>query len=102
VSERLFAAYFSENLDITDETTMKQIWGECGLDEGDFVRIGDEDLLQEVLEEHRSALEHGVAGVPAIMLEGNDIAITGAHPRALYRRWIDRTIVARNGEAADP
>jgi len=40
--------------------------------------------------------------VPAIMLEGNDIAITGAHPRALYRRWIDRTIVARNGEAADP
>ncbi|MBW2294780.1 MAG: DsbA family protein [Deltaproteobacteria bacterium] len=95
VSERLFEAYFAENLDITDLETMKTIWRECGLEPADFEHTGDEDLLQQVLEEHREAMKFGVNGVPAIMLEGNDVAITGAHPRELYRRWIDRTIAAR-------
>ncbi len=95
VSQRLFEGYFAENLDITHTETMKAIWDECGLDPADFVHTGDEDLLQEVLEQHREALKFGVNGVPAIMLEGNDVAITGAHPRPLYRRWIDRTIAAR-------
>jgi len=99
VSERLFEAYFSENLDITNEATMKAIWRECGLDPADYVHTTDEDLLQEVLEEHREAMKFGVGGVPAIMLEGNDVPISGAHPRALYRRWIDRTIAEREGTA---
>lgn len=99
MSERLFEAYFSENLDITSEVTMKAIWRECGLDPADYVHTTDEDLLQEVLEEHREAMKFGVGGVPAIMLEGNDVPITGAHPRALYRRWIDRTIAEREGTA---
>ncbi len=95
LSARLFGAYFSENLDITDDATMRQLWAEAGLNEAAFEHTRDEDLLQEVLEEHRSALEYGVTGVPAIMLEGNDVPITGAHPRTLYRRWIDRTLAER-------
>ena len=39
-----------EQLDITDEATMQQIWADCGLAAGDFVHTADEDLLQEVLE----------------------------------------------------
>ena len=97
VSDRLFEAYFADNLDITDAETMQAIWQECGLDPADYVHTGDDDLLQEVLEEHREAMKFGVNGVPAIMLEGTDTAITGAHPRALYRRWIDRTIADREG-----
>lgn len=99
VSERLFEAYFAENLDITETETMKTIWQECGLDPADYAHTADEDLLQEVLEEHREALKVGVNGVPAIMLVGTDVAITGAHPRTLYRRWIDRTIAEREGRA---
>jgi predicted DsbA family dithiol-disulfide isomerase len=95
VSQRLFEAYFAENLDITDLETMKAIWSECGLAPEDFQHTGDEDLLQQVLEEHREAMKFGVNGVPAIMLEGNDVPITGAHPRELYRRWIDRSIAAQ-------
>ena len=91
----MFEAYFAENLDITDPATMETIWRECGLDPKGLVHTGDEDLLQQVLEEHREALKFGVNGVPASMLDGTDVAITGAHPRALYRRWIDRTIAAR-------
>lgn len=99
VSARLFKAYFEENLDITETETMKAIWQECGLDPADYAHTGDDDLLQEVLEEHREAMKVGVNGVPAIMLVGTDVAITGAHPRALYRRWIDRTIADREGQA---
>jgi predicted DsbA family dithiol-disulfide isomerase len=97
VSERLFEAYFAENLDITTTETMQAIWKECGLDEADYVHTADDYLLQEVLEDHREAMKFGVNGVPAIMLVGTDVAITGAHPRALYRRWIDRTIAEREG-----
>jgi predicted DsbA family dithiol-disulfide isomerase len=92
---RLFEAYFAENLDITDPETMKAIWQECGLEPADIVHTEDEDLLQQVLEEHREALKYGANGVPAIMLEGTDVAVTGAHPRELYRRWIERTIAKR-------
>ena len=82
-------------LDITDLQTMTEIWHECGLAPADFEHTRDDDLLQQVLEDHREAVKYGVTGVPAIMLEGTDVAITGAHPRSLYRRWIDRTIAKR-------
>jgi predicted DsbA family dithiol-disulfide isomerase len=101
LSARLFEAYFSENLDITDDATMRQLWEDAGLDEAAFDHTRDEDLLQEVLEEHRSALEYGVTGVPAVMLEGNDVPITGAHPRTLYRRWIDRTLAQREAAGSE-
>ena len=80
VSQRLFEAYFAENLDITDAATLKTIWRELGLDPADFAHTADEDLLQQILEEHREAVKFGVNGVPAVMLEGMDVAITGAHP----------------------
>jgi predicted DsbA family dithiol-disulfide isomerase len=99
MSARLFAAYFTENLDITADATMKEIWQECGLDLALFEQTGDDALLQEILEEHRDAMKYGVTGVPAIMLVGTDVAVTGAHPRSVYRRWIDRTIAAREAEA---
>jgi predicted DsbA family dithiol-disulfide isomerase len=93
--DRLFDAYFAENLDITDSETMRSLWRECGLPEADYGEVADPALLQEVLDQHKEAMSFGVNGVPAIMLVGNDVPITGAHPRSLYRRWIDRTIEAR-------
>jgi predicted DsbA family dithiol-disulfide isomerase len=95
LSERLFEAYFSENLDITDPETMRAIWLECGLADADFDGVEAPGILREVLDQHNEALSFGVNGVPAIMLVGNDVPITGAHPRSLYRRWIDRTLEAR-------
>lgn len=96
VRDRLFAAYFSENLDITDPGTMRAIWRECDLPDASFGDIEDPALLQEVLDQYKEALSLGANGVPAILLVGTDAVITGAHPRALYRRWIDRTLERRN------
>lgn len=97
VSDRLFKAYFTDNLDITDPATMLEIWRESGLDDTAYEGVEDPVLLQEVLDEHGDAVQRGVTGVPAIMLEGTDAVITGAHPRALYRRWIERTLERRGG-----
>ncbi len=99
--ERLFQAYFGDNLDITDSATMRVLWRESDLADGEFESMDDPALLQQVLDEHNEALALGANGVPAIMLMGTDAVITGAHPRALYRRWIDRTL-ERRGESRPP
>ena len=91
----LFQAYFADNLDITDPETMRALWSAAGLPPDRFDESADPELLQQVLDDHKEAMHFGVNGVPAIMLEGNDTPITGAHPRSLYRRWIDRTLAAR-------
>ncbi len=90
--DRLFAAYFAENRDITDPDTQLLIWCEAGLDPDAFETVHDPKWLKRVREEHRKAVEAGVTGVPAIQLVGNDAIVTGAHPRSLYRRWIERML----------
>jgi predicted DsbA family dithiol-disulfide isomerase len=92
IREALFHAYFTENRDITDAATQLAIWREAGLDADAFESVHDPRWAEQVSDEHREAVESGVTGVPAIRLVGNDAIITGAHPRALYRRWIERTL----------
>ncbi len=51
-----------------------------------------------VTEEHHAAIEAGVTGVPAVQLGGQDVVITGAHPRELYQRWARRALEAAAAE----
>ena len=94
--ERLLRAYFAENRDVSDAGTLRALWGEVGLPEGDFAGVEDPALLRETLGQDREARESGVTGVPAVRLAGNDAVIVGAHPLELYRRWVERT--RRSGE----
>jgi predicted DsbA family dithiol-disulfide isomerase len=52
----------------------------------------ESELLDEVLADHREALDCGATGVPAVRLAGNPAVIVGAHPLDLYRRWVDRSL----------
>jgi predicted DsbA family dithiol-disulfide isomerase len=88
--ERLLRAYFAESRDVTDRDTLRALWEEADLPEGEFARVDDPALLRETLEQHREALETGVTGVPAVRLAGNAAVIVGAHPLSLYRRWVER------------
>ena len=90
--ERLLRAYFAENLDVSDDTTLKGLWQDVGLDEAAFARREDPALLERVLAEHASALEAGVNGVPAVMIEGQDVPLTGALPIEMFERWIERNL----------
>jgi predicted DsbA family dithiol-disulfide isomerase len=92
VHRALLRAYFEENRDISSPATLRALWLEAGLPEGELARAADPDLLKRVGEEHNQAIELGVGGVPAVQMEGGDAAITGAHPAELYRRWIRKRL----------
>jgi len=92
---RLLAAYFTENRDVSDRSTLGAIWSEAGLDGRDFERCDDPALLAAVLRDHEEAADAGVTGVPAARMAGNDAVIVGANPLELYRRWIGRKLDGR-------
>jgi predicted DsbA family dithiol-disulfide isomerase len=95
--ERLFAAYFAENRDITDDATLAALWQEAGLPPAAFETREDPALLRAVLGEHEAAVALGVSGVPTVHVATSDALVMGAHPLAVYRRWFDRLL-----EAAGP
>jgi predicted DsbA family dithiol-disulfide isomerase len=95
--DRLLKAYFGENRDISRESVLKSLWQELGFPPGDFESASESEWLDEVLAEHREALEFGATGVPAVALAGNPAIIVGAHPVELYRRWIDRSLARLGG-----
>ena len=99
--ERLMRAYFSQNRDISSSETLRSLWDELALPKDAFEVSREPALLDEVLGDHREALELGATGVPAVQLEGNPAVIVGAHPVELYRRWVDRSLErAANPEPA--
>jgi len=90
--DRLLRAYFTESLDITDSDTLRELWHEVGLAKSAFDVSADPRTTETVIAEHRDALAHGVNGVPAIMMVGNDVPVVGAMPFEQYRRWIGRAL----------
>jgi predicted DsbA family dithiol-disulfide isomerase len=88
IHERLLHAYFAQNRDITNAGTLEAVWREAGLPPEAFARAAHPALLRATVAEHADALERGITGVPAVMLEGNDAFILGAQPLETYRRWL--------------
>ena len=98
-------AYFGENRDISRMEVLRALWGELKLPVEVFDGIDGiegSELLDEVLADHREALDCGATGVPAVQLEGNPAVIVGAHPVELYRRWVDRSLDRLGRKGIDP
>ena len=91
---RLLRAYFAESRDVSDRATLRELWDELDLPAAGFAAIDDPAVCAQVLAEHAEALEHGVTGVPAVRLADGEVAIVGAHPLELYRRWVTRVRAA--------
>ncbi|MCH2185644.1 DsbA family protein [Myxococcota bacterium] len=90
--DRLMGAYFTENRDISSEQVQRELWSEVGLPEPALALAQDPGVLQTILSEHEEARSLGAHGVPAVRREDNPAIIVGAHPVALYRRWIERSL----------
>lgn len=97
VHERLLEAYFLENRDITTAANLAAIWSEAGLPAADLPAQDDEPLMDEVLREHRAAIDRGITGVPAVHVAGEDPYLIGAQPYELYQRWATRQLEAASG-----
>jgi predicted DsbA family dithiol-disulfide isomerase len=94
VHDRLLAAYFTDNRDITDRSTLAAIWAEAGLPAAELARADEPSVLDAVLREHNAAVELGITGVPAVYVAGQTAFVIGAQPYETYRRWVDRVIAA--------
>jgi predicted DsbA family dithiol-disulfide isomerase len=90
----LLEAYFGDNRDITTDRVLLELWLEAGLPEARFVERLDESLGEEILRDHREAIEHGATGVPAVRLANGSGVVTGAHPVDAYRRWANQAAAA--------
>ena len=90
----LLHAYFVENRDISRAPTLAALWREVGLPERELERVTDPELMELIRSEHNEAVELGIGGVPAVRLEGSDVALSGAQPTEIYRRWIRRALEA--------
>lgn len=92
--ERLFAAYFAENRDITDAATLRALWREAGLPLDALARAEEPAALEAVIADHNEAVGRGLTGVPAVMVEGGDTALPGALPYATYAAWAKKLLAA--------
>ncbi len=88
--ERLFAAYFSEGLDVGDQAVLARLAGEAGLDEDTTARrlAGDEDRA-EVAGEIDQAYRIGVTGVPCFIIDRR-YAVIGAQPPEVIAAAIEQ------------
>jgi predicted DsbA family dithiol-disulfide isomerase len=91
--QTLLQAYFVQSRDISNAHTLSALWREAGLPADELAaRVMNPELLREVTDEHNQAVELGVGGVPAVRMLGNDVAISGAQPLEVYRRWVSRAL----------
>lgn len=92
IHDALLKAYFTDNRDISDESTLRSIWDECGLDASEFDRSKNPEHLKSTIDQHNEALSCGANGAPAFRLAHINAAIVGAHPVATLSRWVKRSI----------
>jgi predicted DsbA family dithiol-disulfide isomerase len=91
--ERLFRAYFSDGLLISDHDTLNALADEVGVSGAPSLWEGDA-LVSDVRADEREARELGLNGVPAFILDGR-LLVSGAQGadaigRALDQAWESR------------
>lgn len=80
VTERLFAAYFTEGRDISDPETLQQLGAGAGLDPEEVRTLLDGDAYaSEVRRDEEEAYSLGITGVP-FFLFNRQYAVSGAQP----------------------
>ena len=92
IHDRLMTAYFAENRDISSFDVLRSIWQSEGLPSEAFDVSHSEEIRSQIFKEFAEARDLGATGVPALRRADNDAVIVGAHPEALYRRWIEKSL----------
>ncbi len=99
--ERLFAAYFSEGLDVGDTTVLADLAADVGLDAASVAErlAGDEDRAL-IMAEIENAYRVGVSGVPCFIIDRR-LAVTGAHPADVLVQAIEQAVAERSAMATE-
>ncbi|UBU08475.1 DsbA family oxidoreductase [Nonomuraea gerenzanensis] len=69
--ELLLYAYHTEGNNVADPQVLRRVGGAAGLDGGEVRAVLDgDDYAEEVRADRRRAAEHGVTGVPSLVIDG--------------------------------
>jgi len=96
IHDLLLDSYFSQSLDISSEKVLRSLWEKGGLDLKVFPSLTSKEIVEEIMSDHREAIEFNVGGVPAIRYEQHDVCVVGAQPLEVYKRWFGRLISQSN------
>jgi predicted DsbA family dithiol-disulfide isomerase len=89
----LFSAYFERGLNVSDHETLLDLAAEAAVTGAEALLAGD-DLASEVRADEADALELGVAGVPALLLDGR-FMVLGAQGEATILATLERALARR-------
>lgn len=100
--ERLLRAYHTDGLNVADPEVLQRLGGEADLD-GVKVRavLAGDDYAAEVRADRRRATEHGVTGVPSLVIDGGP-PVSGVQPVAELHRLLERSPTGSHGAPATP
>ena len=91
IEETLFAAYFTNGLDMSDLDTLAEIGSSIGLSQIELETIlYSEDFSSEVQNDILEAQKYGVRGVPYFVLD-DKYAISGAQPSSVFLEALEKT-----------
>ncbi|MGQ0824442.1 MAG: DsbA family oxidoreductase [Actinomycetota bacterium] len=88
----LMRAYFAENRTISDRAVILDVAAGVGLDSGALaIRLDadSDELMAAVVADQEDALSRGIAAVPTVVIDDEDV-VTGALPTEAYSRIVDR------------
>lgn len=95
LAEALFQAYFQAGRDLTDDTVLKEIAREAGLQEASIAgALSDTERLAAIADADRSAREAGISGVPCFIINRR-MAVSGAQGAAALLEAFDAAGPAR-------
>ncbi len=93
MAERLFRAYFSEGLLISNHAVLDQLAAEVGVTDSHELWSSD-DWADDVRADEAQALELGITGVPSMLIDGRFMVVGAQSPEALLdvlqRAWARR------------
>ena len=89
---KLFDAYFTKNLELSNHDVLKKIAAECGLDENEVDELlkGDK-YAAEVRNDEREAAMLGIHGVPYFVI-GGKYGLSGAQPVEVLKQAINEAL----------
>lgn len=97
--EAVFAAYFTQGIDIGADDALLELGLRLGLERGDIqAALGDENDSEQILSENTRAHRLGISGVPSYVFN-ESYALAGAQESDIFLRLID---LARETEAQAP
>ena len=86
---KLFDAYFTKNLELSDHNVLKKIAVECGLDEVEVDELLKSDkYADEVRKDEYEAARLGIHGVPYFVIN-DKYALSGAQPAEVLKDAIE-------------